>query len=169
MNALDFAIKMEEQGKRFFSKMARRNPNPGVSRIFNMVAEDEAKILKQLRSFGESEGTALTFESTALEGMKQSFSKFAKEKEALAVENDEQAYAYAMKVEQGICEIFRHAADEETDPETRKMLLKLGANGCREALDLSRLHDFVNAPNEYLAWGEFSNLGEFHNFGRDEG
>jgi hypothetical protein len=25
----------------------------------------------------------------------------------------------------------------------------------------------VNAPNQYLAWREFSNLDEFRNFGRD--
>jgi hypothetical protein len=32
--------------------------------------------------------------------------------------------------------------------------------------ELENLYDFANAPNHYLAWGEFSNLGEFNNFGR---
>lgn len=27
--------------------------------------------------------------------------------------------------------------------------------------------DFANAPSEYLAWGEFCNLEEFRQFGRD--
>jgi hypothetical protein len=26
---------------------------------------------------------------------------------------------------------------------------------------------FANAPNQYLAWGEFSNLEEFRQFGRE--
>jgi hypothetical protein len=39
----------------------------------------------------------------------------------------------------------------------------------RELESLCKLYDFVAASDEYLARGEFSNLNEFHNFGRDEG
>jgi hypothetical protein len=32
---------------------------------------------------------------------------------------------------------------------------------------VQNIYDFVNAPTQYLAWGEFSNLDEFRQFGRD--
>lgn len=32
--------------------------------------------------------------------------------------------------------------------------------------DFQNVYDFINAPNQYLAASEFSNLDEFHNFGR---
>ncbi|NLC70291.1 MAG: hypothetical protein GX751_02900 [Desulfuromonadaceae bacterium] len=31
---------------------------------------------------------------------------------------------------------------------------------------VENLFRFTNAPNQYLAWGEFSNISEFSNFGR---
>lgn len=34
---------------------------------------------------------------------------------------------------------------------------------------LQKLFDFANAPKEFLAWGEFSHLGQFHNFSHDQG
>lgn len=48
----------------------------------------------------------------------------------------------------------------------KRMLLRIAAMERHELNDLEQLFDFVNAPNESLEWGEFSNLDEFHNFGR---
>jgi hypothetical protein len=31
---------------------------------------------------------------------------------------------------------------------------------------MMNIYDFVNAPTDDLEWAEFSNLDEFHNFGR---
>jgi hypothetical protein len=49
------------------------------------------------------------------------------------------------------------------------LLRRIATEERRELESLRQLFDFVNAPNEFLAWGEFSNLNEFHNFGRGEG
>ncbi|HXV21623.1 MAG TPA: hypothetical protein VD811_11625 [Desulfuromonadales bacterium] len=52
---------------------------------------------------------------------------------------------------------------------TRALFRRIASEERRELESLRKLYDFVDAPNEYLARGEFSNLNEFHNFGRDEG
>ena len=47
------------------------------------------------------------------------------------------------------------------------MLRWLAAFERHELNEIEKLYDFANAPNCSLEWGEFSNLDEFHAFGRD--
>ena len=83
--------------------------------------------------------------------------------------DDLEAYHYVMRVEAAICRLYEDAARREPNPEVQGLLRRIATEERRELESLRRLYDFVNAPNEFLAWGEFSNLNEFHNFGRDEG
>jgi len=48
----------------------------------------------------------------------------------------------------------------------RSLLLKIAGEEHKHFNILENIFHFVNAPNQYLAWGEFSNLDEFRQFGR---
>ena len=48
-----------------------------------------------------------------------------------------------------------------------RVLLRIAEEEHEHFNILENVFNFVNAPNQYLAWGEFSNLDEFRNFGRD--
>ena len=104
----------------------------------------------------------------ALEEAPNIFKDVLDEQEALSVPDDLEAYNYVMKVEEGLCQLYENAADKENNEQVKNLLLKIAAQEHRELENLQKVYDFVNAPNEFLAWGEFSNLDEFHNFGRDE-
>jgi hypothetical protein len=49
----------------------------------------------------------------------------------------------------------------------KHMLQAIAEEENRHVEDFQSVYDFINAPNQYLAWGEFNNIDEFHQFGRD--
>jgi len=78
-----------------------------------------------------------------------------------------EAYQYAMKLEADSFHFYEEAAEKETDPVVKKLLTQVAMEEHQHFTILENVYNFVNAPNEYLEWGEFSNLGEFRQFGRD--
>jgi len=168
MNVFDYAMSIERSGRKFYRSVADRTAVPGVRTIFNMMASDEEELLERFRSMKAAQSMTLA-DSRALERAGNIFADKLNEREALQIDNDLDAYHYVMRIEREICRIYEEAFEREANPEVKGLLRRIASEERRELESLRKLYEFVNAPNEYLAWGEFSNLGEFHNFGRDEG
>jgi rubrerythrin len=165
MRVLDFAVKTELSARDFYSTLAEKAPRKGLRAIYRGMAMDEEKILKRLQAMAEGGGKG---ESRALDGMENIFQTHVREEDALRFESDTEAYLYLMRIEKDLCNLYEEAARREADPAAREQLLRIAAEEEREFRVLETTYDFINAPNEYLAWREFSNLDEFHNFGRYE-
>ena len=168
MNVLEYARSTERSGALFYREMAERSNNEGVKNIFNMLAEDEEKMLQKLmrmssRTPGMSEQTC-----RYLRKGDNVFEKMRRMEDDLQVENDLDAYALARDTERKVMQKYLRAADNEGKAEVRRSLMWIAAMERSELAALEKLFDFVNAPNSSLEWGEFSNLDEFHNFGRYE-
>ena len=170
MNVYDFAVDIERHGKAFFEEMSSKHNNPRVKSIFNMVAQDEGQILRKIDEMMTLMAVTPSLSSLNEEVMAQGrdlLEQSITEVEAMSVQTDEDAYQFVVKAEQQICELFLDLGEREEDLGSKKVLQAVGSFNCREAVQLRQLHDFIHAPDTYLAWGEFSNIGEFHNFGRD--
>jgi len=72
-----------------------------------------------------------------------------------------------MKLETDSFRLYEDAAAKEKDPGIKALLLKIAGEEHKHFNVLGNIFNFVNAPNQFLAWREFSNLDEFHQFGRD--
>jgi rubrerythrin len=168
MNVFDFAMNIERSGSRFYRQLAEKAEQKGLKTIFTMMAKDEEELLKKFQAMKTSVRTTTREDSMALEDAPNIYKDVLDEREALSVPDDLEAYNYVMKVEEDLCRLYENAAEKENNEQVKNLLLKIAAQEHRELETLRQVYDFVNAPNEYLAWGEFSNLDEFHNFGRDE-
>ncbi|HXV20944.1 MAG TPA: ferritin family protein [Desulfuromonadales bacterium] len=169
MNVFDFAMEIERSGRTFYRNVAAKAGEAGVSTIFSMMAEDEQELLERFRVMKATVRSTTMQDSSVLENAGNIFEDVLNEREALQITSDLEAYHYVMRVETAICRLYEDAAQREPNPEVQGLLRRIASEERRELESLRKLYDFVNAPNEYLAWGEFSNLNEFHNFGRDEG
>lgn len=168
MNIFEFAIKMEQDGKAFYEKLARESHHPGLQTIFTRLAEDEQKhcdIFLDLR--GGAKDVAMA-DSTSLEFSKNVFATLPP-CSGTDVKVDLESYRYAMKIEADSFRLYEDAAKEEKESRAKDLLLKIAAEEHKHFQILENIYSFVNAPNQYLAWGEFSNLEEFRNFGRAVG
>jgi rubrerythrin len=168
MNVFDFAMKMEEDGKTYYEKLASQTSHPGLKTIFTRLAEDEQKhyeIFQKLKSSGIAPAMS---DSTIIAEAKNVFEELSDEGKALkGIEGNLAAYQHAMKVEADSFRLYEKAANEENDPVTKNLLMKIAGEEHKHFNVLENVYHFVNAPNQYIAWGEFSNLDEFKQFGRD--
>lgn len=168
MNVFDFAMKMEEDGKTYYEKLAQETSNPGLKTIFSRLAEDEQKhydIFRELKSSGKVPDMQ---DTTVLEDSKNVFEQLPKSAEALkGVSSDLEGYRHAMQLEVDSFRLYEETAEKESDQTVKDLLLKVAAEERKHFNILDNIYQFVNAPNQYLVWGEFSNLEQFHQFGRD--
>jgi rubrerythrin len=168
MNVFDFAMDMEDAGRDYYENMANNAFLPGLKSIFMSLAEDERKhylIFQKLKAGIKAE----SFEnSTVIETARNVFKNLPRDASALkGIHDTLTAYQHAMKLEADSFRLYEDVAAKETDDSVKNLLLKIAAEEHKHFNVLENLYHFVNAPNQHLAWGEFSNLDEFRQFGRD--
>jgi rubrerythrin len=164
MKVLRFAQEIDHSAQRFYEEMAWRSDKPGVGRIFQMLAEDEGLLLKRHKTLAKRGDS---FAAEALDRGVNVFEQLRLREDQLAVPDDISAYRLALEAARDVLQQYRSAAQAEANPEVRRLLNKLAKDEQQLVEELESLYDFANAPNHYLAWGEFSNLGDYQNFGRD--
>jgi len=166
MNVYDFAMKMELDGKTYYKKLAEKTQLAGLKNIFEQMAEDEQKHYDTFEALKAKTPTSMQ-DSTAIDRAKNVFEKLLAEKPAVSqLKDDLDGYTQAMKMEAESFRFYEDAAAKESDAKARETLLRIAAEEHKHFSILQNVFDFVNAPNQFLAWGEFSNLDEFRNFGR---
>lgn len=168
MNVYDFAMKMEEDGKAYYERMAQQTDHKGLETIFRRLAEDEQKHYETFRQLKSGSGAPSMQDTTILEDARNIFETLSGSTESPGkAKSDLDAYQKAMKLEADSFALYEDAAEKEENGEVKKILLRVADEEHKHFNILSNIYHFVNAPNEYLAWREFSNLDEFHQFGRD--
>lgn len=167
MNVYDFAMKMELDGKAYYEKLAAAAKIAGLRNIFQGLAEDEQKHYEIFQGL-KNQASPIMAESTALENARNVFEKLIAEKSVGSPAPDELAgYQHAMKLEAESYRFYEEAAIHTPDPGIKQLLSRIAGEERKHFNILQNVFDFVNAPNQFLAWAEFSNLDEFRNFGRD--
>lgn len=160
MNIFDCAIKIEEEAKTYYEGLEAECRLPEMKHLFSMLAasEDEHReSLIKLKAGVAPETARLD----ALDGASCRFRPLVTERELLEeVENDPDLYLFTVKKEEQEIRFYEELASMEGDETTRKSLLMLAQEGRRQLSIMENIYDFVEAPRNYLAWGEFSNLRE---------
>lgn len=161
MNPFDFAMKMEFDGKAYYETLALDTPVAGLKTIFTMLAQDEQKHYDAIHAI--KMGAEETMSDTiVLNEAKNVFGDLMAEKNALTpLKKDLEAYRHAMKIEADSVKLYEEFAKKESNSETAQLFLKIANEEKKHFNILENIHDFVMSPQNYLAWGEFSNLKEF--------
>lgn len=161
MNLLDFAMQMELDGKAYYEKLAAETSFAGLKNIFMSLAQDEQKhydIIKEIKS-----GVDVTMaKTTVLDEAKNVFQTLmAQRSVVVSLKRDLDGYQHAMKIEADSVKFYEGMAKKEQNPGTARLLQKIADEEKKHFNIMENLYDFVLAPQNFLAWGEFSNLKEF--------
>jgi rubrerythrin len=168
MNVFDFAMRLETDAEAFYRKLAQESPIAGIGKIFTDLAEDEKRHFQIFKSLKEETPQERMTESTVLDTAKSIFARLLQEKDELpALTDDLEGYRYALQIEAEGARMYRDAARREKNDAVKELLLRIAAEEEKHFNIVENIYSFVNAPNQYLAWAEFSNLEEFRAFGRD--
>ena len=168
MNVFDFAMEMEDSGKEYYENLAKGAMLPGLKTIFTRLAEDEQKHYELFRDLKAGNKSGSIPETEILDTAQNVFLLLPRDAEALKdMSGALVAYQHAMKLEADSFRFYEDAASRETDAGVKSLLLMIASEEHKHFNVLENIYNFVNAPNQHLDWGEFSNLDEFRQFGRD--
>jgi rubrerythrin len=161
MNVFDFAMKMEQDGKAHYEKLAADTSVAGLRTIFTRLAADEQKHYETVEAMKKG-GDGAMASSTALDEAKNVFQSLMNEKTLLGgLKKDLDGYRFAMKIEADSVRLYEDMAKKESREDVVQLLLKIANEEKKHFNIMENLYDFVLAPQNFLAWGEFGNLKEF--------
>lgn len=161
MNIYEFAMKMELDGKAYYEKMAAETAVTAVKSIFTSLAVDEQKHYEVIQSIKDGANPEMA-DSAVLETAKNLFEELAADRNMVgSLKKSLDAYQHARKIEADSVKLYEDMAKYEEDPETVQLLLRIANEEKKHFNIMDNLYDYILAPQNYLAWGEFSNLKEF--------
>jgi rubrerythrin len=161
MNVFDFAMQMEMDGKAHYEKLATGTPVAGLRKIFSMLAADEQKHFETIEVMKSGSNGSMAG-STALDEARNVFQGFMDDRAPLGgLKKDLDGYRHAMKIEADSVKFYEDMAKKENRENIVQLLLKIANEEKKHYNIMENLYDFVLAPDNFLAWGEFSNLKEF--------
>jgi rubrerythrin len=165
MKLYDYAKKTERHGHHFYRKMAEQTKNEGVRRIFDFMADEEEELMFKLEAFRSHYPEIGELDCHILNRMAIPFDHICDNGRCNLITSDLDAYELAIEAEQKVVRQYHEAAEKETHPRIKQLLAWMAKLEQQELNLIRQMHDFADAPNRSLEWGEFSNLDEFHNFG----
>jgi rubrerythrin len=160
MNIFDFAMKMEQDGKAYYEVLAADTSVAALKTIFTNLAADEQKHYETIQAL--KAGTNRQMADTAvLENAKNVFSDLMGNKDIVgSLAKSLDGYQHAREIEADSVRFYEDAAGKVDSPEAANLLLKIANEEKKHYNIMDNLYDFVLAPQNFLAWGEFSNLKE---------
>lgn len=171
MKILDFAIDVEQAEHDLYQRLASCSEDVGIQAIFKMVASDERKLLNKLLKMKEDSANCeleIAVSQREQRTIKSTQSGSCELLDRFDVRDDLSSYSYILRTEQLLLNLYANMKQREEDPGARELLDLIIAEKQEEIDRIHMLYDFINAPNQFLASGEFGNSGEFRNFGRDD-
>lgn len=167
MNIFEFALQMEIEATEFYTGLARKAPEKGPKHIFTELAADHAERRRFIEKVRRTYAARTGLDRRNLTEGASPWHGLPADGGMMADFDDEEAYRLALKLEEEEIDCFKDLLARSKAREAKRVLRKITDEEVRHLDQYRDLYDFINAPNQYLAWGEFSNLDEFHQFGRD--
>jgi|UniRef100_A0A7V3VSK4 rubrerythrin len=163
MNAIDYALKMELDGKALYEQQAKNSTDPRLKQLFSMLARDEQRHYEIIEGFKKSsydyKGTD-TFKTT-----KNMFSEMLDKKQTFKVEtNVFDAYRQAIEMEKKSVELYLSESTKSKNAQEKSVLLKLAEEEKKHQTILENLTEFVRKGEEWVESAEFTHLDEFDKF-----
>ncbi len=162
MSVFEFAMKMEEDGERFYRELAEGARNEGLKQIFTYLANEEAKHFNLFKGMAEKQD----MDYAAVDIMAESKNIFAamKEKGNIDVASDSEqvdAYRQALEWEEKAYAFFVEKADKTSDAKEKEFLKLVAEEEKRHCRLLEGIIEFVSRPDEWVENAEFNHLTEY--------
>ena len=161
MNIFDCAIKMEEETRMYYEKLATATVVPEQKNLFTMLAAAEREHRDALAEMKERiDPQKANF--MALQEAGCLFQPLMAKRGLMAeLKEDLDAYKHVVKEEEEGVMFYEELAAQAKDEGTREILLMIADEERKHLNIVENIYSFVESPKTYLAWGEFSNLKEY--------
>jgi len=158
MNIIECTIKMKEESRAHYERLAGAVQDKEVGRLFSLLASAEEEQLGTLREMNNrmglegSDGWNLSGDICTFRPLLQ------RDNLAEELRNDPDAYRHVISEERETLEFYNQLAAESQDERMRRVCRMLADQERKHMDQVENIYSFVEDPRTYLEWGEFSNI-----------
>jgi rubrerythrin len=166
MNIFDFAMKMEEDGKAFYEKMASQAGNSVIKDILLGLARDEEKHYEIFRRFRDGDLTGIeemrTQRTKIMDEASNIFQQIASSKRELSFGADVRStWVEAQQIEKKSEDFYREKAAEETKEGVRDTLNLIADEEHKHWVLIEHVLQFLERPKQWLEDAEWHHLEDY--------
>lgn len=161
MNSYEFAIKMELDGKKYYTEQAELNKANSLKTVFLMLAKDEEEHARILRSEFDELSYELQDNNTLAEAQNvfEGIADFKNEIREVPDQLD--LYRDAMEKENQSIKLYKKMILDATDAKTKKLFEYLIRQEEEHYLILENLVILINRPKDWIEASEFGIRKEY--------
>lgn len=155
MNVYEYAMKVEKEGEAFYREMAAAADNPGLKRIFTMLADEEVKHYNVFKNMMKKEDQDLE-KLDLITDTKTIFETLENEKNNVNVnKNQIQFYKDAIAREEDSHDFYAEKASELENEKQKKIFLHIANEESKHKKILEEIVNFLEEPADWVASAEF--------------
>lgn len=160
MNALEFMTKFDKDCLSFYENLGSKATDPEMIELYGLLANSQLKHLVRLEEMlAEQRANAETVLLDRIGDHEYGLEHLLFDHNQLkAMKNDRDAFEHVVHAEEDVIRLFEGMARAEKSEGTRRMLAMLAEDEKEHLAEIEEIYDFVEKPDCYLEWGEFSNL-----------
>ena len=160
MDIFEFAMKMEEDGKKYYLELSGIATDEGIQNILKMLAADEDKhfaVIKQMK-----EEQTVMVETRVLEKARNIFAEMREKKEEIDISSTPiHLYAKAKEIEERSIKFYLEMSADMEDDAQRDLFLLLAEEEKKHVFLLENVIEFVSKPKIWLENAEFNHLEDY--------
>lgn len=159
MDVLDVAIRLEQEGAKFYEELTKNAPTQGFATIFTMLAEDERKHERYFKALKEKH-KPITASTMIIDEARKIFQEF--DPTEFPEERDQiPAYERAIEIEQKSIDLYREQVSISTDESEKHLLNIIIEEEERHKRVLTELLGLVVRPHRWVEDAEFGIREEY--------
>jgi len=165
MNAFDYAMKMEQDGKTYYQEQAEKMTDMALRSIFVELAADEElhyQVFKDMAA-GKAADYQAAFKTKILSTTKNIFQKLSQSKKHIDTypAGVKEAWVKARELEQKAEEFYREQAGEAPDAAQKTIWSRIADEERKHWVAMDNIVGFIDRPNQWLEDAEWSNLESY--------
>ena len=164
MEVFEFAMKMEQDGKKYYLNQAEKTDLPELKNILFQLADDEEKHYllfkamhdgKEVKFDDATETSILSSVKNVFQVLKEQNANFDFNSDIVTVWRD------AQEVEKKSEDFYRQKADETENPEYKKIWNRIADEEHRHWVTIENVIHFLQKPDQWLEDAEWSNIDNY--------
>jgi rubrerythrin len=163
MDILEFAMKMELDGKAFYDKHARRTSDSELKKIFKLLSDEEERhylFFKKMKD-GNHEGAAeqINNSTKTLTKVNNIFVDMSNDTSEKSFGDDElSAWKEALRIEEKAESFYRENAKEEPDETKKKLLIAIANEEQNHVHMIEGVLTYLKYPDAFADSAQFKNF-----------
>ena len=155
MNVYEYAMKVEKEGEAYYREMAIEAQNPGLKRIFTMLADEEVKHYNIFKNMMKKEEIDLE-KLDLITDTKTIFQTLLQEKDNVDLDKEQiQFYKDAIAREESSKNFYAQKAQELESETEKSIFLQIAEEEVKHKKVLEEIVIFLEEPADWVASAEF--------------